>query len=104
MLWSGVGGAIVRGFADAAGDTRHAELHLKKVKHHHHENGRYHVDESKSSFAHVTADASHANPAIHSPEVRFGPPRLGAPPPVHLSASLPSPYLPPLQRPPRPLT
>jgi hypothetical protein len=104
ILWNGVAGATQSGLADAAHDIGHAELHLKKVKHHHHEDGHYQIDESRSSVAHITADASHANLAIGGSEARILVPRLGAPPPMFLGRWHSSPYLPPLQRPPRPLT
>lgn len=98
-------GTLARGIAEAAGgDVVHSTLHLKKIQHHHHDDGSYQVDDSVSSFAHVLADASHANTALQSPEAHISLPDMRAVAPVFRGRELPSPDLPLLQRPPRRLS
>lgn len=100
MLWNGMAGAMVRHFAASAVDANHAALHFKNIEHHHHESGGYHRDSSKASTAHVAVDVSQANLAISHCATRVDLPSIGSQPPVFLSRPIPSPYLPPLQRPP----
>jgi hypothetical protein len=100
LLWSGVVGSMVH-HAAAAADAEHAALHLESVGHHHHDDGGYHADDTLASVVHVALDASHSPLGIGASVQRFAFPASGAPPPVFLSASFPSPHLPPLLRPPR---
>jgi len=104
MLWNGVAGAMVRNLADVAADAEHAALHFEDVGHHHHDDGGYHVDDSGASVAHVALDTSHTNLSISGSSERLQMPSLGSPPTEFLVSAVPSPYLPPLQRPPRPLS
>ncbi len=89
------------GYAGAAVQTDHVEMHLASVVHHHDEAGVAYLDDSPESVRHMLADAgSGAGVLFDSPplSLQFG--RLPAPA-VTAESLGPAPYLDGLRRPPR---
>jgi hypothetical protein len=99
LLWQ----SMAMSYADlTTSDVRHAVLHWEAEVHHHHEDGTYHLDESKESAQHSAADHPSVSLAIAS---SFNP-RLFGYEPTALETKyrlvVPSPALDRLFKPPRP--
>jgi hypothetical protein len=56
MLWQSVAHARVGSTVNVLVDLQHAVLHWQEKAHHHHEDGSYHLDDSKESAQHVLTD------------------------------------------------
>jgi hypothetical protein len=101
MLWQSVAFARAGSTANALADLGHAALHWQEEGHHHHEDGSYHLDESKESAQHVLSDHVSAAAALMVPASHDFPP-LGSAAPGGLHERLvPDPMLDGLLRPPR---
>ncbi|MBL8343857.1 MAG: hypothetical protein JNN03_00290 [Rubrivivax sp.] len=101
MLWQTV--AMARGgtTANALADLQHAALHWQEEGHHHHEDGSYHLDESKESAQHLLSDhVSAATALMFAASHGFPPLGSAAPGGLH-EARVPDPTLDGLLRPPR---
>lgn len=75
MLWQSVALARAGSTANALADLGHAALHWQEEGHHHHEDGSYHLDESKESAQHVLSDHVSAAAALMVPASHAFPPR-----------------------------
>ena len=64
LLWQSVAAARVGSTVNALADVEHATLHWQDETHHHHEDGRYHQDDSKESVQHVLTDHLNASLAL----------------------------------------
>lgn len=83
-------------------DLQHAALHWQGEAHHHHEDGSYHLDDSKESVQHVVTDHLSVSLAMAAPSLHELP-SLGSAAPGGLRATpVPNPTLDGLLRPPRP--
>lgn len=101
MLWQSVALARAGSTANALADLGHAALHWQEEGHHHHEDGSYHLDESKESAQHVLSDHVSATAALMVPASHaFPPPGSAAPGGLH-DRLVPDPTLDGLLRPPR---
>jgi hypothetical protein len=101
MVWQTVALARAGSTVNALADMAHAALHWQEEGHHHHEDGSYHLDDSRESAQHVLSDQVNATAALivsSSHDL----PSLGsvAPDGLH-EASVPDPALEGLLRPPR---
>ncbi|MBA4261576.1 MAG: hypothetical protein C0443_06015 [Comamonadaceae bacterium] len=56
MLWQSVALARVGSMVAPLADRVHASLHWQEEGHHHHEDGRYHLDDSSESVQHLLTD------------------------------------------------
>ena len=102
MLWQSMAMARVGSTVNPLSDPAHAMLHWNAESHHHHEDGSYHVDDSKESVQHMLAD--HLNVSVPLPSLpALDLPSLqsAAPDSAH-TARAPNPALDGLLRPPRP--
>ena len=101
MLWQSVALARAGSTVNALADMAHVALHWQEEGHHHHEDGTYHLDDSKESMQHVLGD--HVSPSaalLVSASHDF--PRLGSAAPGGLhERPVPDPTLDGLLRPPR---
>jgi hypothetical protein len=101
MLWQSVALARVGSTVNVLVDLEHAALHWQEKAHHHHDDGSYHLDDSKDSTQHVLSDHVTAATALMvtaAPDV----PRLGNTAPGGRHERLvPDPTLDGLLRPPR---
>ena len=80
MLWQSVALARAGSTANALADLGHAALHWQEEGHHHHEDGSYHLDESKESAQHVLSDHVSATAALMVPASHAFPPLGSAAP------------------------
>jgi hypothetical protein len=101
MLWQSVALARVGSTVNVLADLEHAALHWQEQGHHHHEDGSYHLDDSKDSAQHVLGDHVTATTALLVTASHDFPP-LGSAAPGGLHERLvPDPTLDGLLRPPR---
>jgi len=101
MLWQSVALARVGSTVNVLADLEHAALHWQEKGHHHHEDGSYHLDDSKDSAQHVLSDHVTATTALLVTASHDVPP-LGSAAPGGLHERLvPDPTLDGLLRPPR---
>lgn len=102
MLWQSVAMARVGSTVNPLADLTHAALHWQQEGHHHHEDGSYHLDDSKESAQHLVMDHLSASLVAAAPLSHdFAP--LGSTAPVGLQATrAPNPSLDGLLRPPQP--
>ena len=56
MLWQSVALARIGSTVNVMADLEHAALHWQEEAHHHHQDGSYHLDDSKDSAQHVLCD------------------------------------------------
>lgn len=56
LLWQSVALARVGSTVAPLADREHASLHWQEEGHHHHEDGRYHLDDSNESAQHLLTD------------------------------------------------
>ena len=102
MLWQSVALARVGSTVNALADLEHAALHWQEKAHHHHEDGSYHLDDSKESTQHVLTDHVSATAALMvALSQDFPLQRSAAPGGLH-DTVVPNPTLDGLLRPPRP--
>lgn len=102
MLWQSL--AMARGGSTVfvPAERAHAALHWNDAGHHHHEDGSYHLDESKESAQHVLSDHAGTSVALLICAAhRFAALGSAAPGARH-DERVPSPTLDGLLRPPRP--
>ena len=101
MLWQSMALARVGSPVNPLADLPHAVMHWQGESHHHHEDGSYHLDDSKESVQHMVADHLGASLVMAAPSL-FELPRLRSAAPAGLHATpAPSPTLDGLLRPPR---
>ncbi len=101
IFWQSVAMARVGSTVNAMADLEHATLHWQEKAHHHHEDGSYHLDDSKESVHHVVTDHLNASLALAVASSHNFPP-LGSVAPDGLHEQLaPSPALAGLFKPPR---
>lgn len=55
-FWQSVAVSRAGSAADAVADLPHAALHWQEDRHHHHDDGTYHLDDSAESTLHLWAD------------------------------------------------
>ena len=101
IFWQSVATARVGSTVNAMADLEHATLHWQEKAHHHHEDGSYHLDDSKESVQHVVTENLNASLAlaVASP-YNFLPLGSAAPSGLHEQLA-PHPALAGLFRPPR---
>lgn len=100
LLWQGLAGASMQGWAAVAADARHAALHWHDVAHHHHDDGSYTEDDSVDSVLHVALDGGlQAALVVAMPALSVAVATHVAP--AYRQSRLPAPVLDPFQRPPR---
>jgi hypothetical protein len=101
IFWQSVAVARVGSTVNALADLEHAALHWQEKAHHHHEDGSYHLDDSKESVQHGVMDNLNAPLALAVASSHNFPP-LGSAAPDGLHEQLvPHPALAGLFRPPR---
>ena len=101
IFWQSVAMARVGSTVNAMADLEHATLHWQEKAHHHHEDGSYHLDDSKESVQHGVMDNLNAPLALAAASTHNFPPLgLAAPSGLH-EPLVPSPALAGLFRPPR---
>jgi hypothetical protein len=101
MLWQSVALARVGSTVNVLADLEHAALHWLEAGHHHHDDGAYHVDDSKDSAQHVLSDHVTATTALLA-TTSHDFPHLGSVAPGSLhERPVPDPTLDGLLRPPR---
>jgi len=102
MLWQSTALARVGSTVNALSDLQHAALHWQGEDHHHHEDGSYHLDDSKESAQHMVADHLSASLGMAAPPLHdFGHLQSAAPGGLHPTL-VPDPTLDGLLRPPQP--
>lgn len=101
MLWQSVAMARVGSTVNPLADLAHATLHWLEEAHHHHEDGSYHLDDSKESVQHMVTDHLYASLDMVAMSLHpFS--RLGSAAPDGLNGQgVPNPPLDGLLRPPR---
>ena len=67
MLWQSTAMARVGSTVNPLSDLAHATLHWNDESHHHHEDGSYHLDDSKESVHHMATDHLNASLAPAAP-------------------------------------
>lgn len=102
MLWQSLALARVGSTVNALADRGHTALHWQEAGHHHHEDGSYHLDESKESAQHLLVDQVSATTALMFAASHGFPPLGAAAPSGRHDKTVPSPTLDGLLRPPRP--
>jgi hypothetical protein len=102
MLWQSVALARVGSTVNALADLEHAALHWQEKAHHHHEDGSYHLDDSKESTQHVLTDHVSATAALMVALSQDFPLQGSAAPGGLHDTVVPNPTLDGLLRPPRP--
>jgi len=101
MLWQSVAMARIGSTVNALADIEHAALHWQEKGHHHHEDGSYHLDDSKESVQHVVTDHLSASLEMAAPSSHhFSPLGSAAPCGLH-ETPVPNPTLDGPLRPPR---
>ena len=103
IFWQSVAMARVGSTVNAMADLEHATLHWQEKAHHHHEDGSYHLDDSKESVQHVVTDNLNAPLALAlavASSHNFPPLGSAAPSGLHEQLA-PHPALAGLFRPPR---
>lgn len=101
MLWQSVALARVGSTVNALADTEHTALHWQEEGHHHHEDGSFHLDDSKASVQHVLSDHVSATAALLVASAQGFPPLGSAAPGGLHQVAIPDPDLEGLLRPPR---
>lgn len=101
MLWQSVALARVGSTISVLADTEHAALHWQEKGHHHHDDGTYHLDDSKASAQHVVCDHVTATSALLLAASRNFPPLGSTAPTGPHERFVPDPPLEGLLRPPR---
>jgi hypothetical protein len=101
IFWQSVAMARVGSTVNALADMEHATLHWQEKAHHHHDDGSYHLDDSKESVQHGVMDNLNASlaPAVASSH-NFPPLGSAAPSGLH-EPLVPYPALAGLFKPPR---
>ena len=102
MLWQSMALARVGSTVNPLADLHHAALHWQGEAHHHHDDGSYHLDDSKESVQHMVADSLSASLAMAAPSLHDLPPQGSAAPGGLHATPVPNPTLDGLLRPPRP--
>ncbi len=64
LFWQTVAMASVGVTSNARADMEHTALHWLEEGHHHHEDGSYHLDDSKESVQHMLCDHNCATVAL----------------------------------------
>jgi len=101
VLWQAMAIAPVGPSVSFLADPEHAALHLQEAGHHHHEDGSFHLDDSRESLQHVLSDNVNALAVLPvSPPRDFVLHASRAPGGWH-DAPPPGPYLEAPLRPPR---
>jgi hypothetical protein len=101
LLWQSVALARIGSSVNVLADIEHAALHWLGTSHHHHDDGRYHLDESAEAAQHVLTDQVSA-PVEMLPRTGSAFPPLPSPAPhAPLAMRVPIPLLDGLLRPPR---
>lgn len=101
MLWQSVAMARIGSTVNALADLAHATLHWQAEAHHHHDDGSYHLDDSKESVQHVVIDHLNASLALAAASLHDFPPLGSAAPDGLRERPVPDPALDGLLRPPR---
>jgi hypothetical protein len=101
MLWQSVALARAGSTVNALADMQHTALHWQEAGHHHHEDGSYHLDDSKESVQHVLSDHMNVTAALLVASSHDFPPLESAAPGGLHKGSVPDPDLEGLLRPPR---
>jgi len=101
MLWQSVAMARIGSSVNVLADAEHAALHWQGESHHHHDDGSYHLDDSKESTQHVVTDHLSASLAMTAPSSHdFAPLESADHRGLH-ETRVPNPTLDGLLRPPR---
>jgi len=101
MLWQSTAMARLGSTVNPLSDLVHATLHWNGESHHHHEDGSYHLDDSKESVHHMAADHLSASLAPAVPSSHEFPALASALPDDLHAARMSNPALDGLLRPPR---
>ena len=101
MFWQTVAMARAGSTVNALADMEHTALHWLEEGHHHHEDGSYHLDDSKESVQHMLCDHSCATAALLVSSSRDFPPLGSAAPGGPHTAPVADPDPEGLLRPPR---
>ncbi len=101
ILWQSVALARVGSTVNPLTDLAHATLHWQVEAHHHHEDGSYHLDDSKESVKHVVTDHLNASLDMAVAPAHDFPPLGSAAPDGVQEQRVPNPALDGLLRPPR---
>lgn len=101
MLWHTSALSRVGSTTNALTDLQHAALHWLDMSHHHHDDGAYHLDDSKESVQHALNDYPGATVALIVAALHSFAPRVSVAPGGRHEASSPDPALEGPLRPPR---
>lgn len=101
MFWQTVAVARAGSTMNVSVGLEHAVLHWQEVGHHHHQDGSYHLDDSKESAQHLLCDHLSATVALMVSAPRYFPPLTSAAPGSMRETAVPDPTLDGLLRPPR---
>jgi hypothetical protein len=101
MLWQSAAYARAGSTVSVLADPDHAALHWLEKGHHHHDDGSYHLDDSKASAQHLLCDHVTATSALLLAASRDFPPLGSAAPTGRHERRVPDPPLEGLLRPPR---
>ena len=104
MLWQSMALARVGSTVNALTDPAHAALHWQGESHHHHDDGSYHLDDSKESVQHAITDPLSATLAmvLAAPSWHDAAPLGSAASEGQRTTPVPNPTLDGLLRPPQP--
>lgn len=101
MFWQTMAVARAGSTMNASAGLEHAVLHWQEVGHHHHQDGSFHLDDSKDSAQHLLCDHLSATAAPMVSATHDFPPLASAAPGSMHEAVAPDPTLDGLLRPPR---